>query len=563
MRAAVYVRKSTEQSGVADEHRSVTRQIANARTFAEARGWTVVDEHVYIDDGISGSEFAKRPGFIRLMNALTPCPSFDVLIMSEESRLGREAIETAYALKQIFSAGVRVFYYLAGRERTLQNPTDKLMMQVVAFADEQERERARQRTHDALARKALAGHVTGGRVFGYDNIEVRDTNGTRQHVERRINEDQARTVRRIFEFAAAGMGMRRIALTLNEDCAPAPRAQRGRPSAWCPSSVHEALRRDLYRGVITWNRSQKRDAWGRKHQRPRRTDEWLDLSAEHLRIVPEALWQSAHVALERRRGAYLTATGGQGHGRPVVGKPSKYLLTGFVECGECHGSLIVRTNSRGKQRRVPSLACWHYTTRGPRGCSNRSEAPLNVVVEKVFDTIAERLLAPGVVEMAIALAVDLLRDLDTHADTDRAAETIAALDIEAKRLVELVGAGVGDLPAVVDRMKAIKDQRAALARLVDRQSTTVDVDELEAAVRARANAWRRLLERRSPEAKRILEGLLAGRIVITPQADEAFAVRIPLKTTGLLEGVISPKALASPTGTTRTRFDVDLMLAAA
>jgi hypothetical protein len=29
--------------------------------------------------------------------------------MSEESRLGREQIETAYALKQIIQAGVRVF----------------------------------------------------------------------------------------------------------------------------------------------------------------------------------------------------------------------------------------------------------------------------------------------------------------------------------------------------------------------------------------------------------------------------------------------------------------------
>jgi len=41
------------------------------------------------------------------------------LIMSEESRLGREAIETAYALKQLVTGGVRVFFYLEDRERTL------------------------------------------------------------------------------------------------------------------------------------------------------------------------------------------------------------------------------------------------------------------------------------------------------------------------------------------------------------------------------------------------------------------------------------------------------------
>ena len=49
------------------------------------------------------------------MNALKPKPPFQMLIMSEESRLGREQIETAYALKQIITAGVRVFYYLENR----------------------------------------------------------------------------------------------------------------------------------------------------------------------------------------------------------------------------------------------------------------------------------------------------------------------------------------------------------------------------------------------------------------------------------------------------------------
>jgi hypothetical protein len=38
--------------------------------------------------------------------------------MSEENRLGREAIETAYALKQLVTAGVGVFFYLEDRERT-------------------------------------------------------------------------------------------------------------------------------------------------------------------------------------------------------------------------------------------------------------------------------------------------------------------------------------------------------------------------------------------------------------------------------------------------------------
>src|SRR4051812_17343504 len=157
------------------------------------------------------------------MNALKPRAPFQVLIMSEESRLGREAIETAYALKQLVTAGVRVFFYLEDRERTLDSPTDKIMLSLTAFADELEREKARQRTYDAMLRKARAGHVTGGRVFGYDNLPI-DTGGIR----RVINDAEAAVVRDIFDRCAKGQGFRTIAHALNATGAPAPRAQQQR-----------------------------------------------------------------------------------------------------------------------------------------------------------------------------------------------------------------------------------------------------------------------------------------------------------------------------------------------
>ena len=227
----------------------------------------VAPEHIYSDDGISGAEFAKRPGFLRLMNALKPKPHFDVLIMSEESRLGREAIETAYALKQLVTAGVRVFFYLEDRERTLDSPTDKIMLSLTAFADELEREKARQRTYDAMQRKAKAGHVTGGRVFGYDNVEILGMSGERSHVKRRINQPEANVIRQIFEWSSNGEGLKAIAKRLNAAGARAPRAQQGLPNGWAPSSIREVLHRPLYRGEIIWNKTKKRDVWGQKRRR--------------------------------------------------------------------------------------------------------------------------------------------------------------------------------------------------------------------------------------------------------------------------------------------------------
>src|SRR3954470_19852515 len=130
MIAAIYARKSTDQSAVADEAKSVTRQIAHAMAYAERKGWTVPEACLFVDDGISGAEFANRPGFVRLMAALKPRAPFQVLIMSEESRLGREAIETAFTLKQLALAGVSVFVYLDDREIKLDSPIDSLMASV-------------------------------------------------------------------------------------------------------------------------------------------------------------------------------------------------------------------------------------------------------------------------------------------------------------------------------------------------------------------------------------------------------------------------------------------------
>jgi len=67
MIVAIYARKSSDQN-VSDEEKSVTRQIQHARAYAAKKGWTVVDAHIYSDDRISGAEFVKRPGFLRLMN---------------------------------------------------------------------------------------------------------------------------------------------------------------------------------------------------------------------------------------------------------------------------------------------------------------------------------------------------------------------------------------------------------------------------------------------------------------------------------------------------------------
>src|SRR2546427_2651642 len=202
--AGVYARKSTDQA-VCDEEKSVTRQVELAVACARAHGFEVPPEHVYVDDAISGAEFDRRPGLMRLLNTLRPQAPFAGLFLADKDRLGREQFETNHILKQISVAGVRIFEYQnGGQEVRLESPMDKLIMSVANFSAEVERAKASQRTRDALQPKAQRGYVAGGAVFGYRHVPLVGEGGARSHGVSEIRADEAATVRHIFSMVAGG-----------------------------------------------------------------------------------------------------------------------------------------------------------------------------------------------------------------------------------------------------------------------------------------------------------------------------------------------------------------------
>ncbi len=557
--AAIYARKSTEQNGVADDAKSITRQVEHATAYAKRKGWTVADDYIFVDDGISGAEFENRPAFLRLMNALKPRAPFQVLIMSEESRLGREAIATAYALKQLVTAGVRVFFYLEDRERTLDSPTDKIMLSLTAFADELEREKARQRTYDAMSRLARASHVTGGRVFGYRNRDVLGPDGRRSHVEREIEQAEAAIVREIFELCARGFGKVAIAKHLNERAAPSPRSQQGRPRAWAPSSVRAVLYRDLYRGEVVWNRTRKRDTWGVARQRPRPETEWLRVPAPALRVVSDALWMAAHERLDATKETYLRTQGGRLWGRPPSGLTGKYLLTGIARCGICGGGLEVRSRSHGRQR-AWFYSCSSFYRRGPQVCPNRYEIPMQAADQVVLAALLDEVLTPdrlaGLMDRLLARA----KAEQDHPDTSRQALERQLADIETAlgRLTAAVAAG-GDVPALVTAIKAQDDQRRAVQRRLETLTRPVVTFDraLEGRLQAAVGEWRDVLGRQVSQARQIVTKLLAGRLTFTPEARDGrrgFRFQATGSVAKLIAGLVpgefqSLRAVASPTGT--------------
>lgn len=572
MIAAVYARKSTEQNGVSDEAKSVTRQIEHACAFAEAKGWVVDEAHVYQDDGISGAEFENRPGLQAMLAALKPKPPFQVLVMSEDSRLGREQSETAYLIKRLLTAGVQIFTYLDGQEVTVRNSTDKILRSVRGYASEVEREQSGSRVHDSFKRKFLAGHVVGGRLFGYRNVDVEgqpDKDGRRRrlHVVRQINEQEAAVVRRIFELCASGKGFKRIAITLNHEGAPAPPpstgGRRGVPltRAWAASTVREIIHREIYRGVLIWNRVKKRDQWGLKAYRPRAQTEWLRLEQPELRIVDEALWHAAHERLSATRATYLRNTKGQVWGRPASGIESRYLLTGLLQCGLCGGSLVVASRDMKKRRRHV-YACSNNRFRGSTVCANNLWAPLETADREILGAIGRDLLRSEVVSAALTQALETLRP-STEANSRRRATLeaeLGRLDQEIARLTEAIAAG-GDLAPLVLAMRGREQRRAEVAGELSllarvRQMSGAELGRLQDDLQAHLADWQSLLRAAPVQGRQILRKLLVGRLTFTPRtsggeryyeyAGEATLGRLLAGAFGSARAMVTPASHASP-----------------
>ena len=304
---------------------------------------------------------------------------------------------------------MRIFEYQnGGQEVRLESPIDKLIMSVSNFAAELDRAKASQRTRDALQLKAQRGHVAGGVVFGYRNVPVLGEGDRRSHVVREVRDDEAATVRRIFEMATAGVGLTTIAMALNADGVRSPRAREGRhvpgrpqASARC-SSMCSTRRHPLgaHQEAGRLGPSQATRAPGQRvggHQARPPPHRERRAVGKRARLAPD----KAEVLRSQTRPA------------PSRRQPdSKYLLSGFVRCGVCGGSIV-----QSWQALKSVYRCWYNWSRGPAVCTNTLTVPQDRADLAVLRAVERDVLDPQVVEAALVFALDQL----TRADTGSAA----------------------------------------------------------------------------------------------------------------------------------------------
>ncbi len=291
LRCAAYTRYSSDLQSP----RSIEDQLRICREYAQARGFIYLEEHVYVDEALSGVG-ADRPGLGRLLDAaLSPTRPFDIILLDDSSRLARNTKDALTFFERLNFAGIRLIAVSQGIDS--DNEQAHVLVTVHGMVDSLYVKELAKKTHRGLEGLMLRGQHTGGRCFGYDSIPVSGTTG-KQLV---INESEAAVVRRIFEMSAEGQSLKTIAKTLNRECVPPPRPCAGkRYATWCPTCIREMLRRDLYVGKVIWNRARfvKVPGTNKRVRRARPQSEW--------RIVPSP------GASDRQRRALATGEGTAG-----------------------------------------------------------------------------------------------------------------------------------------------------------------------------------------------------------------------------------------------------------
>ena len=436
--------------------------------------------------------------------------------MREQARFSRRDGDEALAeLKRIAQAGVEIWFYQDARRFEYGTFGHNVIGFVEAEMNAEYRRQIARWTADAMKRKALAGHVTGGKTFGYDNLDVIGPGGKRSHVEQRINPDQASVIRRIFELRAEGHGYTAIARRLNDERAPAPGAQRGRPAGWASSSVREALYRTKYRGLVTYGATKKRTPDGRVKSQARPSEEHSLIDASALRIVSDELWDAAHARLAADRTRYT----GRPKGRPPAVR-GRYLLTGMARCGVCNGGIEAQTRNHGPAHRATFYVCATAQRKGAAVCENRLAVQAESVDAAVLELMEAAVLEDGTREAAIAQATARLsRRDDEIEDVDR---ELSGLRRKAERLTDVIENGEGDSLTLVTRLRTLEAEigrrNARLKALA--ASAAADPQQIRAALTATFSDWRGLLRSEPAAGRRVLQTLIEGRLTFTPGRDD-------------------------------------------
>lgn len=260
-----------------------------------------------------------RVGFYKESNGLLVWQG-SYLTRSAESHLSWHSVTAAisalvdnHELKQY---GVEVYFVNDGIWTMDGDGEVRLTIMASIAQDESRKTSERVKAGQKMSREK--GVLYGsGNIIGYDRVD-----GT--YV---INEEQAATVRRIFNLYAEGHGETTVAKMLIEE----NRKDGGGGLSWTASKVSRVLRKPTYKGYMTYNKSHIDDFLS--HNRINHSEENFVLVKGNFEpIVSEELWETCN-QIRSKRAAFVKGKDGRAHKFGVSFPQNKWTKILFCDCG--------------------------------------------------------------------------------------------------------------------------------------------------------------------------------------------------------------------------------------
>ncbi|MGN6383699.1 MAG: recombinase family protein [Dyella sp.] len=491
MKTAAYARFSSDNQRDA----SLDDQLRNIRAYCARMGWSA--PQVYQDAALSGSR-TDRPEYLRL---LQDAERFDVILVDDLSRFGRDKEELGSVIKRLRFRGVRLIGVSDGIDT--DRKSHKLDTGFRGLMSELYLDDLAEKTHRGLSGRALAGASAGGLPYGYRALP---------DGQREIDQKQAEVVRRIFSEYINGASPREIVAGLNRDGVPSPRG-----GQWAMTAVYPDVRRgigilanEIYVGRQIWNRSHflKHPETGRRVRRERPRSEWIITEKPELAIVSRETWEEAQARGRGMKPARST-TLGAGPGRPM-----KYLLSGLLRCPECDGPMVIVDRYR--------YGCSRHKDRGASVCGSRLRVPRELLEQTLLASIRRDLLSDAAFKRFQLAATAALKR--AAPDLEGAKRKLAEAQRVHGNVMAAIRAGIitaSTKAELVDAESAIEQARADLERLRSFQPAQF----LPQARRRWESIVERLAHvgREKAEARAAIRELLGDRINLRNENGDLYA----------------------------------------
>lgn len=521
LRAAAYARFSTDLQRAT----SIEDQVATARRYAAAHGWSFLEDHVYADAAISGVSL-QRPGIQALVAAAAQRPRpFDVLLVDDSSRVSRDLADAVRLLQELKFAGVRVIYISQNIDSASEQA--ETLVAVHGIVDGLFLAEMAKKIKRGLAGQLERGFATGSITFGYRTVAVpdpsgkTDVNGYPVLLGKRVEVEptEARVITQIFEWYAEGLGCGRILTRLHAERLPGPRGQR-----WKMGALKRLLVNERYTGQLIWGQRvhERRPGTRQKVVRTLPRAEWHVLDRPDLRIVSAALWErvQARRALVHR----VLPVSADGTRTLMRGRHahlySRNLFGGFLRCGICGHAISTVHHGGGS----PRYGCGVSHRNGVSACPNRLTIRAKVADAQLLAGLQAELLHPDTLRFSVDL---LTRRLNAQID-DRPqllAEAQAARRRVADRLQRFIHAiGEGVPPGTLT--EAIAEHQAELARLDTELTELAEASQerlavLPSWVDGQLRQVASLLTTNTPERTKMEFLRLGLRVVLHPIHEES------------------------------------------